>query len=133
MRAYLLGPCLLGLLACGGNEPDCIEQLSTDCTPLYTPSFDQVFAQTLAPKCGVGQGNCHDASGARGGLVLVDQAAAHSALLNGERVQGGEPACSDLIKRLEGSPGSPLMPPGAALSPEERCAVIQWVAAGADP
>ena len=47
------------------------------------------------------------------------------------RVDPGNPGCSVMIVRTD-SPGADYqMPPGTALSPQERCALIQWVQNGA--
>lgn len=118
----------------GGEEPTpstCLETLDHQCTPLYEPTYDQVFRQTLMPKCGVGNGSCHDPTGGNGGLVISEAAATYDALLDGSRVLPGDPECSLLIRVVEGHPSVSSMPPGAALSAEERCALIQWVASGA--
>jgi hypothetical protein len=118
-----------------GEEPSsssCLEPLDLQCAPLYTPDFDQVVRQTLMPKCGVGNGNCHDPSGGMGGLVITDfLPATHEALLVNDRVIPGDPECSLMIRSVEGHQSALLMPPGSPLSAEERCALIQWVASGA--
>lgn len=52
---------------------------------------------------------------------------------NRTRVVPGDPACSTFVVRTN-SPGADYqMPPGDALSPQERCALVQWVANGAQP
>lgn len=112
-----------------------MEDLSTDCAPLYEPSYEQVFSRTLAPTCAPPGSACHAASGAKGGLVFEDADQAYAMLLgqtDGEqRVLPGDPACSPLVIRLEAD-DSTVMPPGAALSAAERCSVIQWIANGAE-
>jgi hypothetical protein len=46
-------------------------------------------------------------------------------------VKPGDPSCSKMIVRTD-SPGEDYqMPPGDPLTPEERCALIQWVQMGA--
>ncbi len=134
MRVGLL--CLVwASLGCPGGEAPapstCLEPLDLQCTPLYEPTYEQVFRQTLMPKCGVGNGSCHDPSGANGGLVVSEAEATHEALLEGGRVLPGDPECSLLIRVVEGHPSVSSMPPGTPLSTEERCALIQWVASGA--
>ena len=123
-----------GLSCLGGEEPvpsTCVEGLDRQCAPLYEPSYEQVFRQTLMPKCGVGNGSCHDPGGGNGGLVISDLETSHGALLDGGFVLPGDPECSPLIQVTEGHPSVSAMPPGAPLSAEERCALIQWVASGA--
>ena len=127
---------LLALTACPSGEPpapSCLEPLSLECSPLYPAEFDQVFSQTLLPKCGVGNGNCHDATGAKGGLVFRDQAQAYDALIGPGRVLPGDAECSLLVWALAGHGTILEMPPGAPLSAAERCAITQWVASGAEP
>ena len=117
-----------------GEEPApslCLEPLDLQCAPLYTPEFDQVFRQTLMPKCGVGNGSCHDPNGGNGGLVIDVPDGTYDALMNRNIVLPGDPECSLLIRVVEGHPSTSLMPPGSPLSAEERCALIQWVASGA--
>ena len=135
MRVGLL--CLVwASLGCPGGEAPapstCLEPLDLQCPPLYEPTYEQVFRQTLMPKCGVGNGSCHDPSGGKGGLVISEfLPATHEALLDHDRVLPGDPECSLLIRAVEGHPSTSAMPPGAPLSNEERCALIQWVASGA--
>lgn len=130
----------------GGGEPQlpaCVEIDPAACSPLYAPTFENVFTQTLAPRCGVAGGACHGEAGAEGavdgGLVLADEAASHAILLDegsgdGEPfVQPGDAACSLLLVRLLVDDPALRMPPGAAALPEnEICSVAQWVDAGAE-
>jgi len=75
-----------------------------------------------------------------GGLTMADSQTAYANLLSPSqrdpsraRAVAGDPACSPLIVRTS-SPGADYqMPPGDALSPQERCALVQWVANGAQP
>ena len=46
------GYLLLTSLACD-NDRDCV-QLDATCSPLYEPTFDNVYEQTLVQSCGVG-------------------------------------------------------------------------------
>lgn len=107
------------------------------CTPLYQPSFDRVFAETLEPRCAVSGGACHGqagASGAGGGLVLSDMAGTHATLVDEGFVVPGDAACSALMVRLDTDDPGLLMPPGSQpLDEAERCAVAQWIEAGAQP
>ena len=57
--------------------------------------------------------------------------AAYDNLLVLGRVKPSDPSCSEMIVRTD-SPGKDYqMPPGDPLTPEERCALIQWVQMGA--
>lgn len=123
---------LLWLWACAGDGGDgptgesCLD-LPADCTPQYTPTFDQVWANTLQPSCALS--GCHGGTSASGGLALGDDAdTAHAAL--SALVAPGDPACSPLVDWLEPE-GRGAMPPGSLLVEEERCAVRQWIADGA--
>lgn len=132
--AVALTGALLALAAtagCGGDELACVE-VDLACQPLYPPTFDNVFASTLAPKCGVEGGACHSATGRKAGLVLDDRDEAYRLLVDGGRVIPGEPSCSILVERVY-APASLRMPPGRTLADAERCALVQWVAAGALP
>ena len=77
-----------------GEAPACIELDKMDCTPLYEPTYANVFAQTIQPRCGVSGSACHgqdDAAGAGGGFVVTDAAATHAALLDGGFVEASDP------------------------------------------
>ncbi|HEX4418294.1 MAG TPA: c-type cytochrome domain-containing protein [Kofleriaceae bacterium] len=109
--------------------PDCIT-VDTSCAPLYAPTFDNVYAMTLKNTCGSQLTSCHSAAGHQGGMSFQDEDHAYAALLAG-RVKPGNPGCSLMIVRTS-SPGAAYqMPPGDPLSEQERCALIQWVQAGA--
>lgn len=114
---------------CPADEPPACTTVDLDCSPQYQPTFDNVYANTLVMDCGSGRSACHSASG-EGGMSLVDPPTAHAQLLAG-RVTPGDPACSELIVRTHDQGTDYEMPPGAALSEAERCALVQWVAAGA--
>jgi hypothetical protein len=116
---------------------DCVLDLPpSDCTPLYTPTFDEMFAQTLEPKCAVAGGACHASTGAKGGLILDDADAAYEMLLNPPdapaRVLPGDPECSPLIQRVFAEDATSVMPPGNPLASAERCAIVQWIRNGAE-
>ncbi len=73
---------------------------------------------------------CHSKAGHQGNMSFEDELHAYQALRAG-RVEPGNPGCSLMIVRTD-SPGAAYqMPPGDALSAPERCALIQWVQAGA--
>ncbi len=131
---------LVVALALGGcpktPPPECIT-VDTACGALYPPTFDNVYNKTLAPHCGSTNSSCHSAAGPST-MSFADEATAYSDLLlpskldpKRDRVVPGDPACSLMIVRTD-SPGADYqMPPGDPLPPEERCALVQWVAAGA--
>lgn len=122
---------LTALAGCPSEKegpPACVA-VETTCTPLYEPTFDNVYNSTLRTGCGSQLGACHSANGA-GELSLANPAAAHGALLDGH-VTPGDPGCSEVIVRTS-APGKDYeMPPGITLSAAERCSLILWVAAGA--
>jgi hypothetical protein len=122
----------VGAASCGGDELVCID-VDLTCQPLYPPTFDQIFTRTLAPRCGVEGGACHSREGRKAGLVLDDRDQAYRLLVDGRRVMPGEPSCSILIERIYAAPSSLRMPPGRTLADAERCALLQWVQAGAPP
>lgn len=135
-RPGLVGAVLaVGLWGCG---EECVT-VDPGCAPLYAPTFENVFARTLAPTCAVGDSSCHGASGGRGGLVLAEREAAYAALVGvgardgGVRVVPGDPGCSALVVRLVSDDAEVQMPPGAPLAEAERCAIEQWIANGAPP
>lgn len=119
------------LAGCPGEEgpPACIT-VDTTCAPLYAPTFDNVYSMTLVQGCGSDRTSCHSAEGRKGGLSFEDPQTAYDGLLAG-RVTPGDAACSEMIVRTS-SPGADYqMPPGSTLSAPTRCALIQWVHAGA--
>jgi hypothetical protein len=120
------------LAACKDHPPGCIS-LASACEPAYPPTFDNVYNQTIAPKCG-GDGNaCHSVKGMRGGLVMNNQAAAFANLLAGgnRRVVANDAACSGMVVRLSGHGHAWVMPPEHPLSEAEQCAVRMWIQNGA--
>jgi hypothetical protein len=140
-----LGWLALTCIACGddtGGAPQdasvCLSTLPRACTPLYRPTFDNIFANRLGMTCGASStgGSCHAAKGAMAGLVLETKDAAYDALLGAgggrQRVIPGDPECSLLVQRLESNNPGFSMPPGAKLSADERCAIEQWIANGAE-
>jgi hypothetical protein len=125
-------------LACSPDaeqQPDCLDSVSTDCSPLYPPTFDNVFTNTLSQKCATTGGSCHGPDGQKGGLTFENADDAYQGLLGLDgsraRVKPGDPRCSEMIVRID-SPGKDWeMPPGKPLTAQERCAIRQWIAAGA--
>jgi len=129
---------VLALAGCPGGDdglPACIEFDSEACTPLFSPTFDRVHAEVLAPRCGLAGGSCHgepDADGAGGGFVVGDADATHDVLLDGF-VEPGDPSCSLLMVRLNTDDRDDVMPPGSQpLDESIRCSIAQWIAAGAE-
>jgi len=119
---------------CPGPDaaPACID-VDTTCQPLYVPTFNNVYTNTLQNGCGSTSVSCHSREGHQGGMSFEDPQTAYDALLNG-RVEPGDPSCSKMIVRT-GSPGAdyqmPKGPLSVALGPKEFCALIQWVQNGA--
>ena len=121
---------VLLLAGCPAEEPPACKAVNTSCQPGYLPTFDNVFANTLEQKCGMGS-SCHSSIGKAGNLVLDDQATAYQQLMLEGRVKPMDPGCSEMIVRTD-SPGHDYqMPPGDPLSEPERCALVQWVQLGA--
>ena len=115
----------------------CIEGLSAECSPLYTPpDFTTLYTKILHPSCATGLGTCHTASASKGGLVFEDEDQSHALLLGQvdgrKRVLPGNPGCSILMERLEVNDPILRMPPGPEpLSEGERCDFVQWIVNGA--
>jgi len=134
--AALLAAAVLALAVHGcGPASDCAKDLPASCDPLYPPTFDQIFTNTLTPSCALSGSGCHAPEGAQGGLVFADADSAY-ALLLGEtdgraRVSPGDASCSLLIERLYAADPARIMPRGAALPDAERCAFVHWIADGA--
>lgn len=123
---------LAGLSGCPADDVLTCAEIDPACTPQYEPTFANVYANTIEPKCAVSSA-CHAGASPKGGLDLSDPDVAHAALLaDGEdRVIPGEPSCSEMIMRVSTSSRQFLMPPGSPLSEAERCALAQWVLDGA--
>ncbi|MFO0591028.1 MAG: c-type cytochrome domain-containing protein [Polyangiaceae bacterium] len=126
-------------LASGCGQPsnsgsgECVADLDpAACSPLYPPTFDNVYARTLAKTCALSGGSCHAAEGQAGGLSFESADAAYEHLTSGTkpRVIAGDAACSLIVERIEATDDR-VMPPGSPLSDAERCAVEQWIENGA--
>jgi len=119
--------------ACSG--PDRLECIEVDptCAPLYAPTWDNVFLNTLRPKCGTGGGACHEGPGSRGGLRLDESEFGYRSLTNTAKgyVRVNDVACSEILQRVYSDADSLRMPRGSSLPDSERCALQQWVLAGA--
>jgi hypothetical protein len=139
-RIVLLGWCA-SLAGCPDDEgaPACLELDVEACAPLYPPRFDQVYTETLEPRCSVAGGSCHanpEAIGAAGGFWFDTPERAHDILLE-ERAAGpwvipGDAQCSPLMHRLDSDDPFFVMPPGSQpMSLGVRCSIAQWIEGGA--
>lgn len=129
-RAAFAG--LVALATTGCDEPKASEPcapVSTDCAPLYEPTFDQIHARTLVTSCALGGGACHGPSGGQGGVRLADADEAYRTLVTGGKV--GTAQCSELWLRMTSTDGDVRMPPGRSLPEAERCSIAKWIASGA--
>ena len=131
MRRMLLAVCLLA--GCPSEPPPACKTVDTACAPGYVPTFTNVYNNTIVPSCGTQNSSCHSERGQAGGLAMHTQDVALQQLQMLGRVKAGDASCSEMIVRID-SPGTDYqMPVGDPLSPEERCALIQWVEQGAMP
>jgi hypothetical protein len=117
-----------GAAGCPSDPPPACIAVDTSCAPLYAPTFDNIYTMTLRDTCG--SLSCHSAQGQAGGMSFQDEQHAFDALRAG-RVMPGDPGCSKMVVRTDSPGASYQMPPGDALSEPARCALIQWVQAGA--
>lgn len=102
------------------------------CTPLYEPSYDNVFARTLKPTCAKSGVSCHASTGRQGGLSFEDAEEAYGQLLDTtQTARPGDPSCSVLVARVVATDGNFRMPPGRSIDPGEQCAIALWIANGA--
>jgi len=108
------------------------EKASAACTPLYEPSYANVFSKTLQPTCAKSGVSCHASTGKQGGVAFDDADVAYTQLLDTtQAVRAGDPACSAIVARVVATDGNVRMPPGRSIDPGEQCAIIQWIANGA--
>ncbi|HEU0031293.1 MAG TPA: c-type cytochrome domain-containing protein [Kofleriaceae bacterium] len=122
---------LAALAGCpGGNDPPACVDVDLTCQPLYVPTFDNVYNNTLVDGCGSQRSACHSAAGHKGGMSFEDPTTAYNALRAG-RIEPGNAACSEMIVRVTSTGTDYQMPPGSPLSAAEQCALIQWVQSGA--
>lgn len=129
MRRMLFAVCVLA--GCPATPPPECTTVDLSCAPGYTPTFTNVYKNTIVPSCGTQNSACHSDRGAAGGLAMHDQATALQQLQM--RLKPGDPLCSELVVRVHSVGADYQMPPGDPLSAEERCAVAQWVFQGAMP
>jgi Planctomycete cytochrome C len=134
LPAGLAAAAVFAQTACSSDGPACVS-VTTDCSPLYAPSFDDIFSRTLAPTCAQPGSACHSTSGLQGGLYFATATSAYALLLGEGNVAAtvvpGDASCSPLVERLESNDPATLMPPGSKLSDAEICAVVQWIQEGA--
>ena len=142
-RRKLKTVCAAGLAAlfsfCGqdsDSRPTCLSQVDVDsCTPLYPAEFPVIYRQVLSATCASAGVSCHGPGGGNGGIVFATDTEAHAELLGhaGDRalVIPGDPACSELVVRLDLSGHSWSMPPSAPLDERARCSIRRWIADGA--
>lgn len=135
----LLAVWALAFSSCGAgadSRPRCLSDVDADtCVPLYPAEFSVIHRQVLSMTCASVGPSCHGDQGAQGGLVLTSEANAYDALLGlqGERqrVVPGDPACSEMMVRLDLPGHAWSMPPGAPLDERARCSIRRWIAGGA--
>ena len=136
-RAWLSA---LAVAGCTHTPPQCIT-VDTTCAPGYVPTFHNIYTNTITTACGPTNSSCHSTSFHAGGMSFADEPTAYAALLapkstidpSRPRLVPGDPACSLVVVRTD-SPGEWYQmppPPGDPIMPGERCAIIQWVLAGA--
>jgi hypothetical protein len=127
---FLTAVVLLG--GCPQTPPPTCTTTGLDmaCLPQYSPTFSNVYTNTIMVDCGSSRGACHSASG-DANLSFADAPTAYQTLV--DRVDPGNPACSELIVRTHDTGQDYTMPPGGALGASERCALLQWVIAGTPP
>lgn len=111
-----------------GGVPACIT-VDTSCAPLYAPTFDNVYTTTLKNTCGSDVHSCHSAL-SESGISFATEPTAYMSLIDGQ-VTPGDPGCSPMVVVTSSVGARYQMPPGDPLSPQERCALVQWVKAGA--
>jgi len=124
--------------ACTNNDPPACITVDTSCAPLYPPTFDNVYNNTLSVSCGSTNSSCHSSVDTQSAMSFADEDTSYSELLDKShldpsryRVVPGDPSCSLMIVRTDSPGASYQMPIGTPLSDPERCALVQWVQAGA--
>ncbi|HEX4337393.1 MAG TPA: hypothetical protein VH062_15865 [Polyangiaceae bacterium] len=120
----------------GNDEPKCLAKAAdTSCTPLYEPTFDNVFKNTLSTTCAAP--GCHSGSQPTGGMALDEIDKAYTNILATSstldpRITPGDVTCGKVLVRLESKDKTYSMPPPPAeLRNGEVCSIIQWIAMGA--
>ena len=122
---------LLFVVANCSSAEECVD-VSTECAPLYEPTFENIYTRTIVASCAV-EGQCHGADKAQAGLDFSTEDLAYSALVSKVKIIAGDPACSPMVIRLKSSDSTFQMPPGAPLLESEVCAIVKWIKEGARP
>lgn len=136
IAASALAVALASSSGCSGTNDDpaapvCIDAgIDPTCTPAYEPTWDALFTKTFKPGCAFSGVSCHAAKGHQGNLNFEDIDAAYTDVTHG-KVVPGKPECSTIVHRIVSTDGNERMPPAAALSAGEKCAIAQWITAGA--
>ena len=127
---------LIGLMGAACSDDSACVEVSTECAPLYEPTFDNVFNITLQQRCGVAGSACHAREGAQAGLIFADIDESYDMLVGNaghpRRVDLDDLGCGVLLSRLGSTDPSSVMPPAAPLSEAELCSITRWVAMGAN-
>jgi hypothetical protein len=135
-RAFLFVAICLSLIGCSQSSPAdpppvCLDAgVDPNCVPAYEPTYDAVFTNTLRPSCAKSGVSCHAVTGKQGDLDFSDAEASFAGLSHG-KVSAGKPECSILVHRVIATDGKVRMPPGQSLPAGEQCAIIKWIADGA--
>lgn len=116
---------------CCTGADECVELQPAACLPLYEPSYQAVYENTLVPSCGQGGVACHASEGRQGGFAVTDIESTYQALIDEGRVLPSNASCSPLVSRTETKDATLAMPPGMQLSEAERCAIQTWIERGA--
>jgi len=129
-----VGLAAMSLAACGDDsgEPACVE-VDLQCDPAFSPTFANIHKFVISPSCAAA--GCHGANG-EDGLSMPTEDDAYAGLVDGvggkPRVIKGDAACSILTERIETDDTARRMPfMGAKLKAGDRCAIEQWIEAGA--
>jgi hypothetical protein len=133
MRAIL--PSVIALVAagCGPSPRHCVDAGGLpSCEAVPAPAFATLHAAVIGPSCAVSGPSCHSDEAAAGDLALGTPDSARAILLE-LYVAPGEPACSELVRRVTSTERFVQMPPARPLSVEEQCAILAWVREGAPP
>jgi hypothetical protein len=121
--------------------PECVD-LSFDvasCSPLFPPTYDRIYEEVFVgvdgqSGCAAGGSACHadsTAAGAGAGMVFDADADATYASVS-TFIEAGDPSCGPFSVRLHIDDPELRMPPGAlAMAEGARCAIAQWIEAGA--
>jgi len=142
------------------QPPSCVdqalaEQFIQECTPLYEPTWANVYEfefkphTTMQAQSGCGQPGlaCHGqgeqdgqivwGEGAHTGLGFVgDAAQTHALLLNSQPpfIDPLNLSCSPLVVRMQTEDNNYWMPPGPqTYDSRRRCSMLRWIAQGALP